>query len=968
MLGIHRGESALVGWLVALFIVVQASHGLGANAADALFFLRIGVDRLPLMILLSGPAVMIFILGHASGLAYRGAARWLRTVTLICAGWVTVEWAAAQIDSRPVYPIIWISTQVIIMVSLTVMWNAAGAACTTRQAKRLFPIFATAGVAGGVLGNLLTGPLANLIGTPNLLLVQAGLLLGGSLLLIRARDLFTADDADSPLSIVGEMSNTLTTVRSSRFFMLAAVIAVAMFCLFYLVYFPFSEAVATSFSSEVETAAFLGIFSSIATAATFLFSLFVTNRLFTRLGLVVTLMILPIVYAVGFGAWLFDFTMATAAVVRGLQWVTVNAIALTAYTALFNVVTGRKRGQVVAFMTAVPAQVGVVLAGVVLIVTASMPARTIFIIGLVISLFTLITVISLRKEYLSAVVTAVRRGVIGVFDPPAHTVFTPADADSIRVLKDHLRDPRPGARALAVSGLGRLGTEADAADIEPLLVDTDPRVRSAAFDSVCAIEPERVSSHAASAVMDEVPDVRLQVLHYLAAHPQGDGDRIAGTALDDSDVRVRAAAATVVGGDAGEEVVELLLGSGDPRAVAAALAETGREGSRIEVDPTPYLDHDSSLVRAAAATAVPHTAIEPSALRPGLDDRSPRVRRASAGALAASSGGRDILIDVLATGSVSASETALQALTPIAEMVPDFIAWARRESERAALLTSYARAIDVDQPSPVRRYLLAILEMRSRRLVQWVLLAMTTRETRSIMPLVARGVRSSNPETKSQAIEALETIGSKDVLDVLLPLLEPDDQAPTRSSQEVLAEMATDFDSWLRSLAANVLVEDDRSLGVPSLSTMEPSETQSILDIMDRVLLLQGAAMFSGLDPEDLHLIARATTESGYEPGAAIYLEGEAADEILLIVEGTAVVTVAEGSERRLIQVYGPGDHVGELALLAGGPRSADVYAGDEGARGLALSTADLMSVLEERPTVALSMLGTLARRLIEQT
>jgi CRP-like cAMP-binding protein len=59
---------------------------------------------------------------------------------------------------------------------------------------------------------------------------------------------------------------------------------------------------------------------------------------------------------------------------------------------------------------------------------------------------------------------------------------------------------------------------------------------------------------------------------------------------------------------------------------------------------------------------------------------------------------------------------------------------------------------------------------------------------------------------------------------------------------------------------------------------------------------------------------------------------------------------------------------VGELALLTGEPRSADVHAGEEGLRGLALSMTDLMSVLEERPTVAIGMLGTLASRLIEQT
>lgn len=972
-LRIRAGERALVGWLVTLFTVIQASHGLGANAADALFFQRFGVDQLPLMILISGPAVALSVLGHGSGLAYRGAHRWLIDVTLICAAWAGGLWVGALADHRAVYPIIWISTQMIMMVSLTVMWNAAAGSCTTRQAKRLFPIFATAGVAGGVIGNLLTGPLANLVGTPNLLLAQAMLLIGGSVVLVRTRRFFDGDDDGDggPESVLAGLTGMWSKVRSSRFLRLSAWLAVAMFCLFYLVYFPFSESVANSFATEVETAGFLGIFASIATGATFLFSLLVTNRLFSRLGLVVTLMIVPIVYAGGFATWLIDFNLASAAVVRGVQWVTVNAIALTAYTALFNVVSRRERGQVAAFMTAVPAQVGVALAGAVLMVTTGTQIETVFIAGFGIAVVTAGLVAALRREYLDAIVSAVRRGVIGLFDTPPRTVFTPSDADSIRVLKEHLSDPRPGARALAVAGLGRLGSGDDADDLEPLLTDSDPRVRTAAFHSVCAIEPERVSGHAATAIRDEAPDVRLEVVHYLAAHPEDEGvGEVARLGLDDPDVRVRAAAAVVVGGEEGERVISDLLSKGEARGLVAALTETAKAGSAIDLDPIPYLGHPSPLVRATAATVSTRGDMAPSTLQPLLDDPSSRVRRAAASALAASPAGRTALIDVLETGSVTASESALRALTPLEELSDDFAEWARGEAERAALLTRYAGAIRVPDPGLALRSLLSVLESRSRRLVQWVLLAMTTSETRGVMSLVSRGVESSDPETRSQAIEALETLGARRILEVLLPLLEPDGTVDTISSDEALNRLVDDFDPWLSALAERVLDEsrNDGDRRVPSSPVMGGNESPSILDTMDRVLVLQGVRMFADLDPEDLDLIAGATTEETYEPGALILTAGSVGEEMFVIVDGSAVVSVTEGSERRIVRLYGPGDHVGELSLLTGGPRSADVHAGDEGVRALALSTTDLHTVLEERPKVAMGMLATLARRLIEQT
>ena len=971
-LRIRGGERALVGWLVALFTTVQASHGLGANAADALFFQRFGVEQLPFMILLTGPAVMISILGHGSGLAYRGAAWWLPRVTSICAVWAAAEWVGALLDRRAVYPVIWISTQVIMMVSLTVMWNAASASCTTRQAKRLFPIFATAGVAGGVLGNLSTGPLAGTVGTANVLLAQALLLGAGAMLLIRVRSLFGDHDDGQSGSVARGLAETWSAIRSSKFLIWTSVVAVAMFCLFYLVYFPFSDAVAAAFDTEAATAGFLGVFSSIATAATFLFSLFVTNRLFSRLGLALTLMIVPFVYASGFAVWLIAFGLVSAAIVRGLQWVTVNAIAFTAYNALFNVVSRRERGQVASFMIAVPAQVGVSLAGLLLIVTAHMATETVFVVGLVMAVATLAVVAALRREYLTAVVSAVRRGVIGLFDAPAQTVFTPTDADSVRVLKGHLADPRPGARALAVAGMGRLGEGVDASDLEQFLSDSDPRVRSAAFDSVCSIEPERVSSHAARAINDEVPAVRLQVIHYLAAHPEEDGASIALSALDDPDPRVRAAAATIVGGETGGAVISELLDSADPIAVAAALEETAGIRSSIGVDPTPYLAHRSPLVRATAAETYPRSGVDAASLRDRLEDRSPRVRTAAAAALARDTAGRALLVEALETGSVIASESALRALTPSDGLMEQLGDWARQEAERAALLDSLATSLDATDAGPARSALLSVLEMRSRRLTEWVLLAMTTTGTRTIMPLVAKGVRSADPETRSQAIEALETIGARDVLGVLLPLLEPDGTKTPPSAEDALQTLAQDFDPWLRALAHRVAAEDSFSgrgtENVASLADMEQPETQPILDVMERVLVLQRVRMFSDLDPEDLDLIARATSERTYEPGAAIFHQGHIGDEMLVLTEGSAVVSVGEGAERRIVRTYGEGDHVGELSLLAGGTRSANVHAGREGVRGLALSASDLLTVLEERPTVAMGMLGTLARRLIEQT
>ncbi len=967
-LGVRSDEVALTGWMAALFAVTQASHGVGANAADALFFSRFGVDRLPLMILISGPVVMAASLGYSAGLARRGERAWLWPTTLVSGLWVVLLWAAVQVGWEAVYPVIWVSAQALILVTLTVMWNAASSATTTRQAKRLFPMFATAGVAGGVLGNLSVGPLAALFGTENLLVVQAVLLFGSSLTLIKARGLLATGSSEVS---GGDFSLAVRAVASSRLLRLAVVTAFLFSLLFFLVVFPFSEVAAASFPDEAELAGFLGLFSSLATGATFVFSLLVTNRLFARFGLVLTLLLVPVVYATGFGIWLAGFGLVTAAFVRGTQWVAVNAIQGSGYAALFNVLGPRRRGPVLALMSAVPAQVGTVVAGLLLMVGAAWADRVGFTIGLAAALIAIVVVAAMRTAYVAAVVTAVRRGLISMFDRPQEGLISPVDGDLARVLRDHLADERPRARALAAAGLGRLGDVTAMSHIEPLLTDSDALVRSAAFESACVLQPEIIDRHLADALADEAPVVRLDALRRAAS--LGDGEdvgRLVSGLLDDEDFRVRAASSWMVGGEAGITSVSAMMASGEPAALTAVLDEAARHPSQpMGIDATSYLDDPSPDVRTAAVAAHVTGGGDPANLVVLLDDGSARVRSAAARGLAAGTAGRSLLVDVLRTGSVLASEAALRALTPFDSPDDRFVSWARDEASRAAMLDRARRALEPWAATPEQEFLVRVLSQRGDRLVQWVLLAMTTAQTAEVMSLVARGVRSVDSETRAQAIEALESLGARPVLTVLLPLLEDPEENVSGDVRETLEALAGDFDPWLSALARRWLnlVAPTHREDVPTFGGMS-DEKLGALDEMERVLVLQRVDMFADLDPEDLALVAHSVRETHFDPGEVIYRQGEEGEELMVIVDGEAVVSTVADGERRLVSSYGPGEPIGELALLTNRGRSADVHAGANGLDALVMRKGDLIRVLEERPTVAMGMLGTLATRLFDQT
>ncbi|MBF0558265.1 MAG: cyclic nucleotide-binding domain-containing protein [Nitrospirae bacterium] len=64
-----------------------------------------------------------------------------------------------------------------------------------------------------------------------------------------------------------------------------------------------------------------------------------------------------------------------------------------------------------------------------------------------------------------------------------------------------------------------------------------------------------------------------------------------------------------------------------------------------------------------------------------------------------------------------------------------------------------------------------------------------------------------------------------------------------------------------------------------------------------------------------------------YQAGATLFRQGDTGDALFIIVKGSASVVVSNHSGRAKIANLGPNDVIGEMALLTGEPRSADVEA-----------------------------------------
>ena len=126
--------------------------------------------------------------------------------------------------------------------------------------------------------------------------------------------------------------------------------------------------------------------------------------------------------------------------------------------------------------------------------------------------------------------------------------------------------------------------------------------------------------------------------------------------------------------------------------------------------------------------------------------------------------------------------------------------------------------------------------------------------------------------------------------------------------------------------------------------------------------------IFQGLSQEELaHLSGLAQTKI-YKPRETIVEKGDSATEFFVLLRGRAKVGApgADGSHAA-INVMGPGEVFGEIAILDGQPRSATVTTLEECEMAV-VNKAAFNDLLTASPSIAVKLLNVLAGRVRELT
>ncbi len=160
----------------------------------------------------------------------------------------------------------------------------------------------------------------------------------------------------------------------------------------------------------------------------------------------------------------------------------------------------------------------------------------------------------------------------------------------------------------------------------------------------------------------------------------------------------------------------------------------------------------------------------------------------------------------------------------------------------------------------------------------------------------------------------------------------------------------------------------DTTLLLPDADgALEWAETAVLASVTSRIgteATLAGMNLLRGLDDALLATLAEAMERREVPAGTQILREGDPANELFFLARGSVTVSLNTGGARPLrLTTLDPGVAFGEMALIDGAPRSADIFA-DSDVLVYVLSLERLEELSQTDPAVHAGLLRNIGREL----
>ncbi len=131
-----------------------------------------------------------------------------------------------------------------------------------------------------------------------------------------------------------------------------------------------------------------------------------------------------------------------------------------------------------------------------------------------------------------------------------------------------------------------------------------------------------------------------------------------------------------------------------------------------------------------------------------------------------------------------------------------------------------------------------------------------------------------------------------------------------------------------------------------------------------KLSVLRRHPIFSDLEPEALDQLCRYAKHTTLKRGASIFAKGDPGNSLFAVISGTVKISISSPDGRNaILNLIGPGEIFGEIAVLDGAPRTADAIA-NTNCEIYIIDRREFLPFVRSQPALAMKFIELLCARL----
>ena len=941
--------------------IIAFAVAVGQIAAEtsyqSLFSLRFGVEYLPIMYLIEVGIIPLEIWAFVKLAELYGKANFLKmvygclTATVLLDGLALLSIQFFSVQASWFYPVLFLTSNLAERGFITVLWVLAEDMCTTRQAKRIFPVL----IGCYTLGSILTGFLINHTNS------GSGGISPEFIYFIWPCMMVVAGKAwwqlvvryIQPMSALAEkeqssdMLSSIKLIHKSAFLRVALVVMVFVYGAAFLMEYELTTVSKSIYSNEEELTAFWGLFFAIYYTAGLVVGGVLLGPLLERLGIGKIVIMIAGLSVLAFSqltVWIDSPWTLTAVFVGGvMMYIVMYTVADPTYQLFFKTIPENQRTGVRLVFG------GALFAGGKLLCSAMAALHSLgfvnltglSMLGLLLTVCMLLLAIKQKKLYFAQLINNVRERYLAIQDIPFILSGQKVSAEELEPVTALLKEDKSKIK-LGLEIYRTLHITDLAIPIKTFLTHEDDEIRLLALQ---AVVPE-YNEEGLAPFRQALQDANIQIV--------AEGLRVLGRAKDIATEGSRALllqAMLTAGGDRtiyacevvgdigakeyGTSIHEILKTSDHSGVCLAALECLGKLRWDIAVSDilSQLPDRGSQYGKVAVQSLIEMGFAAMPLIKEALYQPETKIWRTAIRVLAemeTSAQGKEALVD--------SCEERLKSIRN-----GDEIIWALRE---------------IGQPQ-----LAALANLRCSEMRQdifegaWAVLGIFTDLT--TIQSVKNAVYSKDDNKREAGLDILaEGLGYRRLSQAIVQAIDQDEEYEPNQGvnpQEIL-DQAVCSDSWIQKIVAARSYEVEKS---------EDMKNKEYGGEMEKLVLVGQAAPFKGLTLDEISRIAAIARLECYADQSVIISAGEQVSCLYVIWDGYVEIGgKMSGGQETTISVLTGSECFGEDSILSDSPSviRAQVIMGE--ATMLVIDGEALKGLLYSYPDIAIKMLTEASQRL----